>query len=277
MVMPDQAAGLRRLLGPKRLRVAPIVAASAGVGKTMFVINFAAAAQRRGLKVLVLDQTYGDIAGALGLRPRYDLLHVLNGDRDLSSVALRGPESVWIIPAPRGIDALVKTSFNTASLCRLLAPISSELDLIVVNSLPSQAHAACRFAAHADSGREAVLLAATTAETITASYSHIKHLVRRSGQQEFRLLINRASTEDAARRVFENVAKAAKENVDALVHYGGYIPKDPALKHARTARQTIFANQPGGYSARAFDSLAASSCDWAVPEFERALEPNTNH
>jgi flagellar biosynthesis protein FlhG len=277
MVMADQAAGLRRILGPKRLRVAPIVAASAGVGKTMFVINFAAAAQRRGLKVLVLDQTYGDIASALGLRPRYDLLHVLNGHRDLSSVALKGPESVWIIPAPRGIDALVKTNFNAAFLYRLLAPISSELDLIVLNSLPSQADAACRFAAHADSGREVVLLAATTAEKITASYSHIKQLVRMSGQQEFRLLINRASTEDAARRVFENVAKAAKENVDALVHYGGYIPKDPALKHARTARQTIFANEPGGFSARAFDSLAASSCDWAVPEFERALESNTNH
>lgn len=277
MTMVDQAAGLRRLLGPKRLRIAPIVAASAGMGKTMFVINFAAAAQRRGLKVLVLDQTYGDIADALGLRPRYDLLHVLNGDCQLSSVALKGPDSVWIIPAPRGIDALVNARFNTAHLCQLLEPISGELDLIVVNSLPSRAHAACQFAARADSGREVVLLAATTAETIKASYSQIKRLVHLSGQQEFRLLINRASTEAAARRVFVNLAKAAKENIDTLVRYGGYIPKDPALKHARTARQTIFANEPSGFSARAFENLAASSCDWAVPEFDRVLESMTNH
>ena len=277
MAMADQAAGLRRMLGPRRLRIAPIIAASTGIGKTMFVINFAAAVQRLGLNVLVLDQSYGDVAEALGLTSRYELQHVLQGHCQLSSAALKGPNSVWIIPATHGVEGLAVAGVNATRLRELLAPITGELDLIVVNSRPARAHAACQLAAQADVGREIILLAAPTAETITASYSHIKQLARSFGQQEFRLLINRAISEDGARRIFSNVAKTAKENVNALVHYGGYIPRDPALTLARTARQTIFANQPDGSSAQAFDNLAASFSDWAVPEFHQAQHSRANH
>jgi flagellar biosynthesis protein FlhG len=149
--------------------------------------------------------------------------------------------------------------------------------LIVVNGRPARADSACRLAAQADAGREIIVLAAPTTETITASYAHIKRLARTFGQQEFRLLVNRASGEDGARRLFNNVARTAKENINALVRYGGFIPPDPALALARTARQTIFASRPDGSSAQAFDQLAATASDWAMPEFHQAHYSQANH
>jgi flagellar biosynthesis protein FlhG len=273
----DQAAGLRKLLGPRRLRIAPIIAASSGVGKTMFVINFAAAVRRHGLNVLILDQTHGEISGALGFRQRYELMHVLEGHYSLASIAVRGPDSLWVIPASRGVDALARSNLNAAGLCQLLTPTVGELDLILVNSRPNRAQAACDLAIRADSGREVIQIISTKSDLITASYSHMKQLARKSEQLEFRLLINRAVTEETARRVFRNVAKTAKDNVDARVHYGGCIGEDPALRFARFAHQTIFTNTPGGCSAQAFDRLAARSSAWAVPEFYRTSQSIAHH
>ena len=272
----DQAAGLRRLLPSKILRVVPIGAGCEGIGKTSFVVNFAAAAQRQGQSVVVLDQSHGDIPAALGIRYRYELRHVLSGDKNFEDIMLRGPGRLRIFPAARGLEALFKAGRTGSGLLQAFGALDDPPDLIVINTPAQRAELACALGASADAGREIVLIVSDVPTTITATYAQIKSLARDRGQQQFRVLVNRAASEDFALRVYDNMAEAADRNLAVQIRYGGYIPRDPSLKRSRHAQQTVFNTDPHAESAFAFDRVAASVFDWRVPEFtHRPVEQAT--
>ena len=94
----DQAAGLRRLLGGGQLQVVTFTAGREGLGRSLAVANIAAVLARLGKEVLVLDENSGNdnVAAAFGLAGRFDLLHVLNGERYLGpSILLQAYR--WLI------------------------------------------------------------------------------------------------------------------------------------------------------------------------------------
>ena len=69
----DRVAGPRRLFAPQLAEYVP-VAARRGVTAPL-VANLASACARIGRSVLVIDQTPGEIAAALGLAARLELAH----------------------------------------------------------------------------------------------------------------------------------------------------------------------------------------------------------
>ena len=266
-VSVDQATGLRRLLGPKQVRLIPVIAGAPGMGKTMFVVNFAAASARSGLRVVILDQTHGDVASALGLRSRYELRHVLQGDCALKEVVLAGAPSVWIVPAARGLDSLLASSAPAQLLVELVTAVARDLDLVLVNVPCQRARSACTLITLAERGREAVLVASASPASITATYAEIKQLARTLGQQDFRVVINRAPSAEAAELLFDNITKAAHGCKGLQVRYGGFIPMDHCIKRARAAHKTIFATASETSCTQAFQHLVLSCGDWDVPRF----------
>ncbi|MBK9676493.1 MAG: hypothetical protein IPO82_15135 [Betaproteobacteria bacterium] len=104
--LADQASGLRALFG-RRARTTLSVA---GDGATAVTLNLAAALARIGQQVLVIDTMKGEAATALGLKARFELAHVLAGDRRLRDVLLAGPEGVALLPATRGLPSLAEGS-----------------------------------------------------------------------------------------------------------------------------------------------------------------------
>lgn len=78
--------------------------------KTSIVVNLAVALARKGRRVLLIDENpcHNNICTNLGLRARFDLLHVIYKDKKLNQVLLQGPENIAILSAMRGIHALNK-------------------------------------------------------------------------------------------------------------------------------------------------------------------------
>jgi flagellar biosynthesis protein FlhG len=272
----DQAAGLRRLLAPKRRAVLPVASGAPGVGKTAFVVNFAVALERRGLSVLIFDQTNGDIAAALGIKARYELRHVLAGDRNIQDVALQASPATWIVPARGGLEIVTEHGRGDAEMAAMLAGVTRGVDVIMINAALEGAHVACDFSAHLHGAAELLLVSTPHAEAITATYSRIKRLARQCGQNRFRLLVNQICSERAARRLHRNVTDAAKD-MAVQVEYGGFVPDDPLLRRAGRMKETIFARAPRAEAARAFERLATSFPDWDTPEFGRMFASTLAH
>ncbi len=107
----DQAAGLRRLLARSSSRVVTVVGARDGLGATSIVVNLAAVLGSSGKDVLVLDENLSqdNVANTLALKARYDLLHVVRGDKTWQDVMLRGTEGVRVLPVARAIQSLRET------------------------------------------------------------------------------------------------------------------------------------------------------------------------
>ncbi len=91
-MLDDQAAGLRRLLVRSSTQVVTVIGARDGLGATSIVINLAAVLAHSGKDVLVLDEnmSHDNVANTLALNPRYDLLHVVRGDKTWQEVLLHG-------------------------------------------------------------------------------------------------------------------------------------------------------------------------------------------
>jgi flagellar biosynthesis protein FlhG len=211
--LADQATGLRALFA-RRTRTTMSVA---GDGATEVTLNLAAALARIGQQVLVIDTMKGEAANALGLKARYELAHVLAGDRALRDVLLAGPEGVALLPATRGLPRLVEGSGPWQDrLGAWLDPYGTAFNVWLVNGLPPGGSV---------TGAPVLFVLAPTADALTAAYAQMKELARHARHREFRIVVRRARSETAALATYRNVADTAREFLSARLDYCGYIPR----------------------------------------------------
>lgn len=229
----DQATGLRRLF----TRGGSCLLGVAGAGGTAVTLDLAAALTQLGHRVLVLDRTSGEAAIALGLKGRYELAHVLDGERPLATVLLEGPEGICVLPASRGLERVARLRGDWRErLGELLAPLAEPFGIWLVNGLPP--------AGGADA---TVLLVATpTPKAITDTYAQIKALARAPKRPQLRIVIDRAKSESAALTAYTSVADAAHRFLSARLDYCGHLPGEQAPRgHAITRlAETVVAGLP---------------------------------
>ena len=116
----DQAETIRTLKSdPSRsdrrlTRVISITSGKGGVGKTSIVANLAYIISRLGKNVFVLDADIGlaNVDVMLGLTPKYNIQHVLMGEKKLSDIVVDGPGNVKILPASSGVQELSELTYE---------------------------------------------------------------------------------------------------------------------------------------------------------------------
>lgn len=214
----DQAAGLRRMLRPGRVRVLPVAAGMRGTGKTSIVLALARAAAEAGRHTVILDHTRGEVANALSLTWRRELADLLEGTHDYADVVLAAPGGAQLLPAARGLSRLIEAGEDGRRLFGGFAQLSAPPRLVILN-LPTKDASGCTLV---PAEAETLLVARPTAPSVTATYARIKDMVRRHGRRRFRLLVNRAD-DASAQSLHATVAEVARRFLDAEVGYAGAI------------------------------------------------------
>lgn len=251
----DQAEGLRRLLVRPSLRVLTVVGAQQGLGATSVVVNLAAALSQAGKQVLVLDENlaHDNVANALALKPRYDLLNAVRDDISWREVMLQSATGVHVLPVARAMQALFKLSdAERARLLESLSAASWGMDVVLVDAT-TDGHSVCASL----SGDEPLLMVLNaTADGITESYALLKKLAAHLGRQEFDLVVNKARNAQEARTVFDNMAAVAQRHMRVKLNYLGNIPLDEQFSHASQAHRPLVEISPGAPAACALVELA---------------------
>jgi flagellar biosynthesis protein FlhG len=240
----DQAAGLRRMLARDRLRVLAIDAGARGAGKTTTVLGIARAAAALGQRVVVLDQSAGEVAGALSLTWRWELAHLLSGEREWREVLLEGPGGIGVVPGAKGLAALAASGGEGAKLFGGFARLSARPDLVIVNLCTRRARTSCLLGPEA----ELLMVARAARASVTATYARIKEHVRRSSRRRFRLLVNGAG-EAEARALHATMAEVVRRFLGAELAFGGAVAAGAAPGDAR------------------WDTLARALEGWPLAEF----------
>jgi len=242
----DQASGLRRMLGRPAIRVLPLVSSMDGAAQAALGLRLAAALSRLGNRVVVLDASRGEVAAALGMAQRSDLIQLLEGEKEFAEVALAGPEGLRVVPAAEGIAALAQAgNAGFDDLFGAFASLRDPADLVLLNCAPGDARAAC---CAARNGRELVLALHTDAESVTGAYALIKSALRHHGQHAFRLLFNAASNAEAG-PLLARMRAAALRFLEVELRSGGAIPTAGAAEASR--------------------AIANASYGWNLPVFAR--------
>ncbi|MCX7902344.1 MAG: hypothetical protein N2483_08705 [Burkholderiaceae bacterium] len=131
----DQAAGLRRLfeLGPRLL---PVLVTAREAQTAGLLVQLAQAFAGTGERTLLIDAARAQAAAALGLKARYDLLHLAQGECTLTQALLDAGEGLAVLPAARAAEA-ARGSRHT--LLAALAPCLPAFDLVVLAVPPALA------------------------------------------------------------------------------------------------------------------------------------------
>ncbi|MCK5090996.1 MAG: MinD/ParA family protein, partial [Gammaproteobacteria bacterium] len=224
MLMPDredQAAGLRRLANPKPVLVAAVASGKGGVGKTSISVNLALSMVKAGQSVMLMDADLGlaNVDLMLGLRPVYNLSHVIAGERTLEEIIIEGPGGLKIVPASSGVKLMSELNpMENAGLIRAFSELSHDLDALIVDTAAGISDSVISFsrAAH-----EVVVVVCDEPASLTDAYALMKVLNQDHGVQRFRILSNMTHSAQEGQELFAKLVKVTDRFLDATLSYMG--------------------------------------------------------
>lgn len=252
----DQAEGLRRLLTKSAARVVTVVGARNALGSTSVVINLAATWARSGMDVLILDEhlSQNNVANTLALKPRYDLLNVLKGDKSLYEATMLGSNGIRILQVARAMQGVPILQHNEHEmLLELFAQVATGSDVILVDAAARKGLSVC---ASLSGNEPLVLILNSTAQGITESYAMIKQMALMNGRKSFDIIVNKVKNELEAKKIFGNIQQVARQNLQVRLEYMGYIPTDEKLERATQLCRSVVEAFPGAPSSVEFSVLA---------------------
>lgn len=261
----DQAAGLRRMVKPQPVRVIAVTSGKGGVGKTNVSVNLGVCLASQGKDVMLMDADLGlaNVDVMLGLQPKYDLSHVLNGERTLDEVMCTGPQGLKVIPASSGIQAMAELStVEHAGVISAFSEINCPPDVLIVDTAAGISDNVITFSRAA---QEVVVVVCDEPASITDAYALIKLLSREYGIYRFRVIANMVRDAQEGRALYNKILRVTDRYLDVALDFMGVVPFDEFLRKAIQKQRAVVEAYPRSKSALAFKKLATRVDSWPVP------------
>jgi len=240
-----------------RVRTLVIASGRGGVGKSNLAVNLAVALGERGARVVLVD---GDLAQAsldllLGVHPRWDLSHVLAGEKTLDEVVVRGPHNVTLVPGASTAPVTELDDYRRELLLRSLGTADESADLLIVDTgsgVDRETLELCR-AAH-----ELLVVATPEMTSFSDAYGLVKTLQKEGALARApRLVVNLATTEEEAEDAVNRMQLFARHFLRLQVDVLGTVPFDAAVTRAVHAQEPVTSAYPRSPAAAAYRALAA--------------------
>ncbi len=243
----DQAAGLRRILQRRAVRVLPML----GSGSEHWVaVLLAEALARQGERVLLIDQGAGEAAAALDVQPRHTLGEVLAGRCELDDAVGLGVHGVHAAVAGDLFERLRAHDIGAEAFFSAFVHVPAPIDLVLVRVTQPAVIARCL-----DEEGEILLSTSTDAPGVFAAYSNVKRSCARS--HRYRVVVHGVDAPAHAHAVYQRVARTASRFLGVAPLYAGQLPIDPQPS----------ADSPRRLAARAAERLAADVVTWPLAAF----------
>jgi flagellar biosynthesis protein FlhG len=263
----DQAATLRHLVGdPKRYsKVVTFTSGKGGVGKSNLILSLSILLAKQGLKIGVMDMDLGfaNLDILMGVNPRYNLTHVMAGQKKLSDIVHPGPHDIMFIPGASGVSRLANlTKKEREQLVRRFAEIETLADLLLIDTGAGLSENVLHFALASQS-----LIVVTTPEPPARmdAYALIKTAMSRSPDLDIYLLINEVHSPAEADRVFKSIKDVCRQHCPKLPLYLGYVPLDPHVSKAVSARTPFVHKFPNCPASKAMGRVSRDARTFLLP------------
>ena len=213
----DQAAGLRRIFGVAPARLAPILIHPGHVASQVAsIVLLAQACARSGERTLVVDCARAQIAASLGLRARFDLVHVVRGECRVEQALLDAGPNLSVVAAAR---AAAETRAAPSEFLALLATLShgarsTDLVLMIMESAQATLLRA------ADGQGEIIVPMPRGRDAWSDLLRTLATFDDRVDIAGFRLLFPAWDAGTAA-RLYSELARACRDRLGAELRFGG--------------------------------------------------------
>ena len=269
--MQDQAERLREMMGrmseapalgrpaarPSPCRVIAITSGKGGVGKTNISVNLALSMANKGKNVLLFDADMGlaNVDVMLGMIPQHTLLHVLNGQKNLTEIITEGPGGVKIVASGSGgVQELADLNeAQRAKFLDALQELQHQAEVILIDTGAGLHRNVLAFALAAE---EVVIVTTPEPTALMDAYGMIKILHREKREPQIQVVVNMAGSSMEADEAGQKLTVLAKRFLDLKVEYLGFILRDPGMVRAVKEQRPVMISSPMGPSALSLNRLA---------------------
>ncbi|MGD0283770.1 MAG: MinD/ParA family protein [Dissulfurispiraceae bacterium] len=242
-------------------RIVAVSSGKGGVGKTNFVANLALFYASLNKKVLILDADLGlsNIDVLFGIAPKFNLKHVLSGEKTIKEIIVNGPLGIMILPASSGVREL--TGLSDKSRLKLVSELDNfdlPFDIFLIDTGAGISDNVLFFCSGA---QETVVIVTPEPTSLADAYALIKVLSRDFGEKSFRILVNTARSEKEAFDTFRKLAIVADKFLSLSVDYIGFLPYEQHVKDAIIAQKGYIAMYPNSIFTKKLVSIAKKLLD----------------
>ncbi|BBI34420.1 MinD/ParA family protein [Cohnella abietis] len=261
--MNDQAQALRHLVHSKdthtarSTRVITVTSGKGGVGKSNFSLNFAMALQNRGYSVLVFDAdiSFANIDVLLGTPAKYNLIHLLKGEKNIWEIIQIGPGGLQFIAGGSGFQDLVRLSDQELEyFSTQIGKLHGHVDFIIFDTGAGLSKETVRFITAAE---ETIVVTTPEPTSITDAYALIKMLKSMGHQISFKLVVNRVTNDQEGKQTADNIQHVTDKYLGLDISVLGFIPDDANVMKAVKKQTPLSIAFPDSLATRGIDRIAS--------------------
>jgi len=260
----NQSTSARRTKD-KPVRVIAVTSGKGGVGKTNVSVNLGVSLASMGKDVMLMDADLGlaNVDVMLGLRPRFNLSHVVSGERPLDEVLVDGPEGLKIVPASSGLLSMAELgAAEHAGVIRAFSDLHFPLDVLLIDTAAGISDSVI---AYTKAAQEVLVVLCDEPASITDAYALIKLMSREYGIHRFRILANMVSSVQTGKELYNKILQVTDRYLDVALDFVGVIPNDEYLRKAVQRQKAVVDAFPRCKSSLAFKKLAQKADSWPMP------------
>lgn len=239
-----------------RHRTIAFTSGKGGVGKSNLILNTGLVLARRGKRVTILDGDLGlaSLNVLLGLSPRFDLRHVIAGEKRLDQILLSGPHGIKIIPAGSGVAELANlTEDERETFLGQLQELAPTVDFLLIDTGAGLSDTVLNLVVASD---EAVVVTRPEPTALADAYALMKVVIQHQATYPFHLLINMVRDGDQAQQVFDSLSQILLKFLGYQPGYAGYVVMDPSVPRGVVRQVPFTVLAPGCEAARGLEALA---------------------
>lgn len=268
--MEDQASRLRKLVAEMRsgktrgkvtkaispTRALAVTSGKGGVGKTNVTINLALALAQRKQRVMVLDADLGlaNVDIAMGLLPRYNLMHVIQGEKTLEEIIVAGPLNISVIASGSGIRELANLSDEGRErLLRALVNLKADYDFLIIDTSAGLGRNVLGFALAAD---DIVVVTTPEPTALLDAYSMIKVVLQENPEAKINLVVNMVKDESEAREVADKLTVLVHRFLSGTISPLGYVMWDAHVGDAVREQTPLLMLYPSSVASKCIQTIA---------------------
>ena len=237
-------------------RVIAVTSGKGGVGKTNIVANLGYTFARMGKKVLILDADLGlgNLDVLLGLTPKYNLSHVIMGEKSVGDIIVEGPGHMRILPASSGIQEL--TQLTPQQKVQILSELDGMIDSVDVLLIDTAAGISSNVMDFSVTAQEIIVVVSPEPTAITDAYALMKVLSLKYAEKNCKVIVNLAGTLQQGREVFRQLNLVADRFLDMTVDYLGSVLFDARVTKGVKQQKLVSYLYPDSRASKCFEDLA---------------------
>lgn len=267
--MSDQAATLRNLVGESS-RFAKVVTFSSGkggVGKSNMLCNLSIQLAGLGHRVAIMDMDLGlaNLDILLGLSPRFNLGHVMAGQKSLTDIICPGPNDIMFVPGASGVSRMANLRPKERdTLIQKFTELEKMSDLLMIDTGAGLSDNVLQFALASQS-----LVVVTTPEPTARmdAYALIKTIMSKDASLPVYVILNEVHSPREAELVFNSLLQVCKQHLPKLPIYLGHVPLDLHVSKAVQQRKPFILEYPHCAASKGLTNVSR--------EFQKLLLPHS--